>query len=193
MILRNVVSLLAPAITMLVFGCASWTPTSQYPAVSVTSDYSDNTDFQIYKTYAWLPQASAKKEPVLDRQIKTAVDNQLSVKGLQESPTEPDLLLAYHTGVEDKVLVSGLGYSYDNRYVRQRNRRITFASSRDLSTTTNQEGTLILDFVDASTKELIFRASAQAVLDRNATPEDDERLVNDAVAKMLENYPSKPN
>ena len=193
MVLRNAVSLLAPAIAMFVIGCASGTATSHYTPVSVTSDYSGDTDFQTYKTYAWLPQPSVKKEPVLDRQIKAAVDSQLFAKGLQKSPTEPDLLLAYHTGVEDRVLASNLGYSYRSRYVRHRSRGVGFASSSDISTTTYQEGTLILDFIDASTKELIFRASAQAVLDRNAAPEDDEQLVNEAVAKMLENYPAKTN
>lgn len=194
MVLRNTLSLLAPAITMFVIGCASSTATSYYAPVSVTSYYSHDTDFQAFKTYTWLSQPSAKKEPVLDRKIKTAVDSQLSAKGLQKSPTEPDLLLAYHTVVEDRVLVSDLGYSYKQRYVqRHHSRGVRFPSSSDISATTYRKSTLILEFVDASTRELIFRASAQTVLDRSATSEDEERLGDEAVAKMLENYPPKPS
>ena len=191
--LRIAVNLLAPAVAMLVFliGCASVTQTSRYAPVIVTSNYSDDTDFQIYKTYAWLPQSSTKKEPVLGMQIKTAVDNQLSSKRLQKWPTAPDLLLDYHTGVTDIVLVSDLGYSYDRRYARFRG--VSFPRSRDISTTIYQKGTFTLYFVDANTRNPIYRVSAQAVLNVNTTIEDNEQLVNKAVAKMLENYPPKPS
>lgn len=172
------------AITMLVIGCSSVN-------VAVPYDYDQRVDFRAYKTYDWLPQSS-REDPLLDKQIKTAVDTRLSAKGLQRRSADPDLLLIYHTGGEDKVRVSDSVYRYvpRSRYGSnyRRGRR-----ARDLPTTTYHKGTLFLDFVDAKSKELVFRSSAQAVVDKNPTPEVMEREVNEAVLKMLENYPPKPS
>jgi hypothetical protein len=46
-------------------------------------------------------------------------------------------------------------------------------------------GTLIIDFVDAKKKELIWRGIATGVVNPNITAEDIDRIV----AKIMENYP----
>ena len=165
-------------------GCASGSPSSNETPVSVTSDFDSEANFQSFETYDWLPTTPAESNPNLDKWIKSAVASQLGNKGLQRKSTDPDLLLTYHVGVEDKIAVSDRGYRY---IPRQRQR--SASRQHDVSTAVYREGTLILDFIKPDTKGLVFRASAQAVLDERMTSEEDQRLVTEAVRKMLESYP----
>ena len=54
-----------------------------------------------------------------------------------------------------------------------------------------EEGTLILDFVDADAKELIWRGTATKALDSNPTPEKIEKNIGNVVAKILAKFPPK--
>jgi hypothetical protein len=48
------------------------------------------------------------------------------------------------------------------------------------------EGTMILDFVDAKTKRLVFRGIGQAVV---SGPESNAEKIRQGVHKMMEGYP----
>ena len=95
----------------LSIGCSSW---------NVSQDYDKEADFATYKTFAWIEQpttgmgsarAAQQMNTLLDKRIKGAVETQLNAKGLVKATENPDLLLIYHTGVDDKVDVSSYGYS----------------------------------------------------------------------------------
>ena len=51
------------------------------------------------------------------------------------------------------------------------------------------EGTLILDLIEAKSKQLVWRGMAQGTIDENASPEQRERRLNEAVMRMLANFP----
>jgi hypothetical protein len=55
-----------------------------------------------------------------------------------------------------------------------------------------QEGTLVLDFIDAESKKLIWRGTAKAYLEKEQTPEELDKIVNEAVEKILMNFPPSP-
>jgi len=58
-------------------------------------------------------------------------------------------------------------------------------------TYTYDEGTLILDFIDAKTKQPIWRGSAKADVRFNNSPEQKRNKVNQAVTEMLKTFPPK--
>lgn len=179
--------LLVVALTVLTAGCSS---------ISVRYDYDKTADFQSYKTYAWLPQPTTstsgsarhaiQRNSLLDKRILAAVNTQMTEKGLRVDTEDPDLLLMYHTGVEDKVNVTDWGYSYPYHYGGW-----YYGGGRDIDVTYYQEGTLILDFIDGQSKELVWRGMATAALSSNPTPESSDKQINNAVAKMLNGYPPK--
>jgi hypothetical protein len=64
-----------------------------------------------------------------------------------------------------------------------------------VSTTTTRvnewdEGTLVIEIIDTNIAELIFTASAQAKLVENQSPEQRTERINQAVARMLQEYPA---
>ncbi len=173
------------ALTLL-FGCSSLT---------VNYDYDQKVDFSGYHFYDWLPAPDNKAIDEFNRaRFVTAIDDNLSSKGFEQNISKPDLLIATHFGKEKKVDISTWGYSYApvTRY-RGYGYRYPYDSTytvvKDVSIYEYEQGTLILDFIDAKSKKLIWRATAKAILDSSSTPEKRTRKINEAVKKILESFP----
>lgn len=162
----------------LMTGCSS--------IYGVKFDYNKQTDFSVYKSYDWMPipEKSDLNDLVVDR-IKNAIDSELSAKGLERTSKNPDFLIAEHLGKEDKVEVDSWGYGYGPLMVY----RGGFWGPADVSTYHYEEGVLILDFADADSKKLFWRGVAKAHVQNVKTPEQSEKLINEAVSRILEKYP----
>ena len=52
-------------------------------------------------------------------------------------------------------------------------------------------GTLIVDLVDATSMELVWRGTATDTFKPDATPAEKEEALSRAIAKMLEGFPPK--
>ena len=162
----------------LMIGCAT--------VYDVKYDYDKQTDFAALKTYDWMEvPAEAGIDTLTIERIKKAVDAELMDKGLKRTSDDPDFLIAEHTGSEEKVQVNdwGYGYGHHGRYWGG------YWGPRNVTTYAYEEGWLILDFVDAESKNLIWRGTAKAEIQNMDTPEKSEKLINTAVEKILKKYP----
>ena len=186
MLNRTSIALAAVLATVLLAGCAGF---------KVTDDYDPSADFSQYGGYAWLPrpdptEAAAVRpdDGLLRQRIERAVDESLSAKGLRrvESAADATLLVTEHISVEQKLRVNTTNYGYGYG-------RWGYYGGGYTDTTVDQyeEGTLILDFIDAKTKQLVWRGMAQSRLKEMSTPEEREARVRAAVAAILEKYPPK--
>ncbi len=95
--------------------------------------------------------------------------------------TVPDLLVHFWVGVKDKQRVESTGGAYGGRYGRGA------GYSGGVTTYDYQEGTLIVDLVESSKKELVWRATIVETL--GAKPEENLEMVNKGVVKAFEAYP----
>ena len=162
-----------------------------YSACSSTSvrfDYERGVDFSQFKTFDFyeVPE-DVKTDRLVLKRINRAITDQLSAKGLTQSSSNPDLLIATHTAVQDKVDVMDYGYGYADYYWRG------YWGPRygggGTQVTEYEEGTLIIDIVDNAEDELIWRGEASRALPYNPTAEKIDALIDDVVAKTLANYP----
>jgi hypothetical protein len=164
-------------LTLTICGCSP---------ISVKQDYDSEANFSALKTFDWMPMpenANVVARPLMDKRIRNAVTDQLSAKGIKQNSASPDFLVVHHAGVKDRVDIDTWGYSYARRgrYLGWRTAHVDVQKYK--------EGTLILDFVDPQSKELIWRSIASGVLPDNPNPEKIEETINDAVTKMLEGFP----
>jgi len=174
---------------LLCTGCATF---------SVNYDFDPEADFASLKTYAWspIPEKAPMNELTMKR-IKIAVDKQLKAKGLTVTSSENfDMLIALNTAREKRVDVQEWGYGHDDRdYSNDRwypgrmpataDGRDYFEYRRGVDSYEYEVGTLVLDFVDAKKKELVWRGTASGVIDPGKTAEQ----INEVITKMLENFP----
>ena len=120
---------------------------------------------------------------LLDKRIKSQVNAVLAEKGMSVRSDSPDMLAAYHVGVKDKVQVTDWGYRYSDHYWGW--------GGRDIDVSNYEEGTLIIDFVDAQTKELVWRGAGSVALDSSTDPQKSEELIRKVVGKILSQYPPR--
>jgi Domain of unknown function (DUF4136) len=153
----------------------------------VKYDYDQQANFADLKTYDWMPvpEKSGINSLVVER-VRNAVNTELKAKGLMMSSNNPDFLIAEHLGKKDKVQVTDWGYGYGpyggywGGY---------WGPGGGVSSYEYEEGSLILDFVDAKSKKLIWRGAAKAEVQNLNTPEKSEKVINEAVKEILKKYP----
>jgi len=169
---------MAIAAAMLLVGCAS--------SYDIKYDYDVDSNFSAFKTYAWIPRAvsqgptsatsAMQNNTLLDKRIRNAVDAQMQSKGFTLTEDNPDVLVVYHTGAQNKVDVTSMGYGY-------------WGAASNVDVYSYTEGTLIVDLVNANTKQLAWRGSATGVVDPGSSPEQMEANINNVVTRMFANYP----
>ncbi len=163
--------------------------------VSVTTDYDKTADFGQYRTYAF---ASSDKGPSLSPSIEAALRETLRTemarKGFAEATTgTPDIAVVKHAFTEDKTAVHEFtdgGYSPGIFWPYGYGRYSTWvaAPQTHLQISQYSSGTLILDFVDTKTNQLVFRGTGNAVL---KGPETNARKIAEAVTRIVADFPER--
>ena len=153
-------------------------------AASVKTDYSHEADFSKYHTYSWIKVQV--QNPLWNERIKNAIDMQLTSKGWTQVPSGGDTDVAAYGGAHNQQSLQtwyngfGGGWRYGG-----------FGRS-GMSTTTVQNtpiGALMVDIFDGSSKNLIFRGTANDVLSDN--PEKNEKKLKKNVENMFKKFPPK--
>ncbi|WP_165864959.1 DUF4136 domain-containing protein [Rufibacter latericius] len=165
---------------------------------NVTTDFDKGTNFQAYKTWRWYQDQPVAKDSTnrryttfLDKRVKNAVEAEMQRRGFQKASAsdKPDMLLAYDFTIENQQRLNpnfvsvpsiGYGYWYGYRYAYTYNRLYNTTTLQDY-----QQGTLILDVVDAKSNELIWRGSSEtAASERSLTDEKVQQIVSSILAKF---------
>ena len=174
-------------------------------------DVSEEAQFDDYKTFAWLTTEpltrsgtpSAINSPVLEPQIRQAVEAELAAKGYKQvSRGQADLVVAVRTHSQDKVRIrnyyDNFGYYYGgfNRGFSRFGRFGRFNSfgpgfGRGFGNTTVArtitEGSLIVDFFDNRSKQAIWHGSAtKSIRSKDSVPE----YIDQAAMELLDAFPT---
>ena len=153
------------------------------PIYSVSYDSDENFDLIQISTYEWLPIPKEANINNLDEvRIKKAVNAELEAKGLMLTSNNPDFLIAADIITKEKLRITRRGYPYYYSYR-------AYHGSWSVDSYQYQEGTFILDFVKPASKNLIWHGAARVALDYANTPEKRDRLIKEAMQKILQNFP----
>ena len=167
--------------------------------VSVSTDYDRSANFTRYTTYKWYQDEPAAGRDTtrtyntfLDKRMRTAVEANLARKGMRLVTSNPDLMVAYDMKVvtkqqvrPDYTFAPGFGYGYGYWYGYRYNYGYS-RFGRPMMIDEYQDGTVIIDFVDARDNELIWRGWGQMTVgSANAS----EAEINKIVGEILEKYP----
>ena len=158
--------------------------------ISVSYDYDTKADFTSLKTFDFMPVPVQSNINTLNvKRIQDAVRNQLESKGYTQTLDNPDFQIAMHLSKQEKTRVKEVP---DRGYTYTFGRRINWGDntvSRRIDVYEYEEGTLILDIVDAQSNELSWRGVAKAEVLHYTNPEKREKRINKAVQKILKNFP----
>lgn len=171
---KNYITLFA---LMLIVGC------TQVPTKDITIDaqLDPKASFSAYKTYAWLGSAVILNDPSgqwkkpgfdADAEIKYLLDRELRGRGMSESTTAPDLIVAFAAGVDMDALDLKLN------------------PETEMNTLENvPQGGLVVVLVDSHSGFLIWTGVATGEIQQDADANMMKARLDYAVTQMLEKLP----
>ena len=162
--------------------------------VSVNQDYDPTADFAGYRTFDWFPggrELTGNVEidsPFLDERIRAAVGRELITKGYEKVANQtPDFYVNYHVSVQQKLTSSGMNVGYGVG---------SYGSwgGVGIGMSTNpirqyEQGTLVIDFVDAASRKLVWRGTGSKALSSNPTPQNTTATIDTAAREILAQFP----
>ena len=151
-------------------------------SIDVITDYDPGYDYAKLKTFSWVPNPNIKSENALfEKRFQKIMAEDLAKKGIALDEANPDFLIAYHSDVQRKVDITNWGYRYPGWY-----------GHGGVDVYQYDEGTIVVDFVDAASRDLIYRSTVKAEVNRGSPDiEKREKRLAEAVEKILMDFPPK--
>jgi hypothetical protein len=174
------VAIAALVASVTTVGCAT--------TMAVSSHVERGLDFSRYHSFSWGPaDALPKGDPRLDNDpfykdhVLGAVEKQLAKRGFELTTTgAADLLIHYHANIRKRFAIDRGAQAYDS----------CNGANCPPETIAYEEGTLVLDFIDARTNRLVWRGWARNTVEDTLRNRDKmARRVDQAVTEMLKRLP----
>ena len=138
----------------------------------VAYDYNVTTDFSSIKTYDWHPTSGVNNlNQLTAARIRTAVDSELQAKGIEHSSATPDFLIIVYGGNSHEYTTKWRGWNDELWY---------------------EQGRLKLAFFDTTANQVIWWAETRADVFYNMEPDRKNKVVDDAVIRILAKFPPNP-
>jgi len=158
-------------------------------AMDIYVDFDRSGRFSWYKTYAYVEteETSLKgHNDLMHSRIKNAIEHHLSQGRLVENTDDPNLFVTYHAGSSTAVSVNpvSFGVGFGGGWARDPYWGGVGVSTA--SSSTYEQGTLIIDIWEAETKKLVWRGVAVDVFSDN--PKKADKNINKAIEKMIKKW-----
>lgn len=161
----------------------------------VRSDYDKDTDFSKYKTYTfqgWEKDSDQQLNDFDKQRITDAFKHELQIREITHEDSNPDVGITLFVVVDERTSKTaytnyngGMGYGRSWGWGAGMGSSTTTYSERDYTV-----GTIVIDFYDEQTKELVFQGTLQTEVKEKAKQR--EKSIPKNVAKLMKKYPVKP-
>ena len=147
------------------------------------------TDFSKYKTVVfqgWQKESDKQLNEFDQERLINAFRDEFMKRGITKDEENPDMAVTLYLVLGESKSVT----QYNNWRVAT-----GYGRPQDMSTHTVTEdnfkvGTLVVDIYDAKSKEQIWKATMQKVVQEK--PKKREKSIPKAIAKLMKKYPVKP-
>lgn len=159
-------------------------------SIKVSSDFDKTAGFTSYKTYAFTPEALALPLDDINRnRLLSAIEKELAAKGFTKSDN-PDVLIDLNikTQMQQTATATNTGGYYGRGY------RYGYGggfSTTTINYDTYTDGTLFIDMIDATKKQLVWQGRGTKTIEEDASQKRREENINYAVQQIFVKYPPK--
>ncbi len=166
----------------------------------IKHDFDPAADFGSFRTYAWSPDPPILKgdirllPPETRLMIVNAIDDQMVRSGLTRvEDADVDVWVTYAVTLSVRLTERDLqgNYGLPNSWQTDTNWTPSGFSRGATTTVEFNEGTLLISLVEPETRQLIWRASAEAEVHTERSPERRRSRINSAVGDMFRGYPPR--
>ena len=164
---------------------AATTAAAACAPLTVTTFTERGVQLSRYRTYGWgTVDGGVPGDPRLDNNpffhdyLRGAIDRHLRTRGYEQTVMVPDLRVHYHASATQQIFISGTEPA-------------TF-TCRDCAVQVFDEGTVLIDLVDAGTGALVWRGSAQTDIAGSVGNQTRmEQTLERVVARILARLPGR--
>ena len=147
-------------------------------AQSVQTDYDRSFKFSSLKTFSFVEQKRSGTDPLAndtlnDGRIRTGLESQLMGNGFRMETEKPDFVIAYYVTTKNKLNVQDFGYGPPRWF-----------GSRDIRVNQYSEGTLMVDFIDTNTNQVVWRGRASGTLELKGV----DKKISKSVEKLVKQF-----
>jgi len=162
-------------------------------AQKVHVEFNKGVDFSKFKTYAWL-ESKHPAQGAWAQQVVADIDRQLTRKGLKkgDAAAGPDLQVLYNACVKERSISAGCDYGCvlaEYLFNQVYGPRWFWPEPGSWVSEVEKNGSLVVDLVDASSKDMVWRGVATDTLS-DKTKKNGHKL-NKAIRRMFKKYPPK--
>jgi hypothetical protein len=163
-------------------------------AQDVRYNFDKSADFTKYKTYKFVPiKGATPVNDLVDKQIKDALEAQLSQKGLSKVDGDnADLYIGYQTAIgQEKSFTSydSGGWGYGPGWGRGGWYGGGGGGMTTGQTSTIYTGQIAIDMYDSAQKDLVWRGVVSKTIDTKAKPDKQQKNLTKALTKLFKKYP----
>lgn len=163
----------------------------------VSYNFDKETDFNQYKTYSFLGWQKNSGELINDLDKQTLFDafkSEFAKRGMQYVKEGGEMMVSLYLVIQEKQQVEAYT-NYTGSYGLARPwgygaGMIGGTANTTVNTYDYQEGTLVMDCYDETTKKLLFQGTYKGVIQAKAQKRD--KTIPKNVSKLMKNYPVKP-
>jgi len=139
----------------------------------------NSAPFSTYKTYTWVNISGVQyPDQLTDMNIRNAIDSILKLKGMVKVDSNATVDVAYQMSVtqSQQVNLYGTGARWGG-------------GMATATSTTINNGDLVVDFYDPNLKLLVWRGQGTKSLNPSSNPQKNQQNLLKAVDKILKNFP----
>jgi len=150
-------------------------------AQDTTFNFMPGTNFSQFHTFKWVTiPGGAHPNQIVDQEIQNAVVSQLTAKGLTQTTADnADLYVGYQIAVDQERQWNAFGMGGGWR----------FGGMGTATSSTIDNGTLVVDIYHAANKQLVWTGRATKTLDPSKNQQKNINNLDKAIAKLMKNYP----
>lgn len=160
---------IASGLALLLAGAAA-------AAQDIVTDYDRGFQLSQLKTFGFATQERGGNDaladnPIIAKRVAEALRRELSAAGMQESP-QPQFWIAYYASVKDRMDIRTYGWGRP------------YWGGQQIETQHYQDGTLVVDFIEAKTENHVWRGSMTDTVEPNRKHDKLEK----AIAKLVRKF-----
>lgn len=176
--------------------------------MSVNTQADPYADFSDYQRFDWLPETQniSDEKALLVKQMKFIVERELRAKGVLKHAGQADFLISFYGSQKQRSAertIENTNYWGDRRRYPDYHdkpldakthwryppelRADSYTRTVETQTLEYREGTLVIDFLDTESKQLLWQATLQGVIDE----QDPVGQLDKALVKALKAFPPR--
>ena len=147
-------------------------------AQTVQTDYDKTFRFSNLKSFSFAVQGREATDPLAadslnDRRIRQGLESQLLINGYELGGGKSDFVIAYYVTTKNKLNVQDFSYGPPRWF-----------GSRDIRVNQYSEGTLLVDFIDTKTNQVIWRGRASGTLELKGV----DKKISKSIEKLVKQF-----